>query len=65
MVDGLTSVFAGILPRRKGPNGEIEGPSSGMFKRARKPRLGEYSTGEVVAELKKVSLRVQETRSAC
>ena len=54
VVDGLTSVFAGILPRRKGPNGEIEGPANGMFKRARKPRLGEHSTGEVVAELKKV-----------
>jgi len=36
---------------------EAEGTSGGggLFKRARKPKLGEHYTGEVVAELQKVS----------
>ncbi|KAK4046498.1 hypothetical protein OIV83_006024 [Microbotryomycetes sp. JL201] len=50
--NGLGSVFGGLVPNLKGP-GQTAGSSATILKRARKPALGEYTTGEVVAELKK------------
>ena len=52
---GLSSVFGGLVPRTTvGENGQPTTGSASLFKRARKPQLGEFSTGEAVAELKKV-----------
>lgn len=52
---GLSSVFGGLVPRTKvGEDGQPTTGSASLFKRARKPHLGEFSTGEAVAELKKV-----------
>lgn len=51
----LGSVFGGLVPRlAKGPDGQATTGGAAMFKRARKPSLGEFSTGEATAELKKV-----------
>lgn len=47
---GLTR---GIMGSSSSSNGSTEG-GGGLFKRLSKPKLGEYSTGEVVAELQKV-----------
>ncbi|GAA5963593.1 hypothetical protein JCM3765_004335 [Sporobolomyces pararoseus] len=49
----LSSAFGGLLPKSSSTtinNSSNEG-GSGLFKRLRKPKLGEFSTGEVVAEL--------------
>lgn len=54
---GLSSVFGGLVPRVKvGENGQPTTGGAALFKRARKPALGEFSTAEAVAELKKVRL---------
>lgn len=56
VASGLGSVFGGLVPKlATGQDGHPTTGGVGMFKRARKPSLGEYSTGEVTAELKKVS----------
>ncbi|GAA5911214.1 hypothetical protein JCM8208_005763 [Rhodotorula glutinis] len=49
------SMFGGLGGLRNGPgaDGEAGASGPGLFRRARKPRLGEYTTGEVVAELQK------------
>ncbi|BGP29657.1 hypothetical protein JCM10296v2_001396 [Rhodotorula toruloides] len=49
------SVFGGVKGLRGGAGAEDGAASSGrgFFSRQKKPRLGEYTTGEVVAELKK------------
>lgn len=52
---GLGSVFGGLVPKTKvGEDGQPTTGGASMFKRARKPTLGEFSTAEAVAELKKV-----------
>lgn len=54
---GFRSAFGAIVPQlavKDGKTVEIGGVT-GLFGRLRKPRLGEHSTGEVVAILKKVS----------
>lgn len=50
------SMFGGLggLRTGTGADGEAGASGPGLFRRARKPRLGEYTTGEVVAELQKV-----------
>lgn len=54
---GLSSVFGGLVPRVKvGEDGKPTTGGAALFKRARKPALGEFSTGEAIAELKKVGL---------
>lgn len=58
--DGLASVVGGLIPR-PGKNGtltgDVPGGGASVFKRPRKPLLGEFETGEAVAELKKVSFQ--------
>ncbi|KAM0792922.1 hypothetical protein ACM66B_002681 [Microbotryomycetes sp. NB124-2] len=50
---GLGSVFGGLVPNLKARDGQSTGSTATILKRARKPALGEHTTGEVVAELKK------------
>lgn len=54
------SMFGGVHGLRTGAggvDGDAGAAGSGFFRRAKKPRLGEYTTGEVVAELQKVRRR--------
>lgn len=52
LVGSVASAFGGIVPRaRTDEHGHRE---ASLFKKARRPALGEYSTAECVAELKKV-----------
>lgn len=53
----LASVFGGIIPRRKDAAGGPSREGGSLFTKARKPTLGEYSSGEVFAELVKVRYR--------
>ncbi|KAK4048055.1 hypothetical protein OIO90_005956 [Microbotryomycetes sp. JL221] len=52
---GLTNAFGGLVPNLNGNTGRDGNghASASILKRARKPELGQYMTGEVVAELKK------------
>ncbi|SCV72465.1 BQ2448_4002 [Microbotryum intermedium] len=57
VVGGMSSALKGLVPRTStaSNSGRDSNGTSGaaLFKRARKPDLGEWSTAEVVAELKK------------
>ncbi|SGY69214.1 BQ5605_C004g02977 [Microbotryum silenes-dioicae] len=54
-VGGISSALKGLVPRTSTALNTAQNGTSGaaLFKRARKPDLGEWSTAEVVAELKK------------
>ncbi|CEQ39205.1 SPOSA6832_00731 [Sporobolomyces salmonicolor] len=56
ILSGLGGAFGGMVGGLRGAKGGEEGastPGGGLFGRARKPKLGEHTTGEVVAELQK------------
>lgn len=60
--EGVYSVFGGIIPRPQSSSkngtkdGEKKTGAASLFTRkSRRPRRGEHTSGEVVAELKKVS----------
>lgn len=62
--DGLAAVFGSLIPTTtkdgKKTGGEAVTPAN-MFKKPRRPKAGEYWTGEATAELRKVSRHLSDT----
>ncbi|KAI5476465.1 mitochondrial inner membrane translocase complex, subunit Tim21 [Pseudohyphozyma bogoriensis] len=51
--NGVASMFRGLVPRGVTKDGREISGASGLFKKKEKPKQGEFSSGECVAELKK------------